>query len=149
MQFDDGEVLQGLDENWTFMGANAMEWACGLVVFLLISLFADSPARAMPFMLVGWILTTTTLAALRRSFPDQERGVRNAVATSCGFPPPGVGVPTSDSAKKRCRSLPPFRGGRMLSPFWKMGRKSVTPPNCLAPRDWQGNQYPLPFSSSR
>lgn len=94
-QFDDGEVLQGLDENWTFMGANAMEWACGLVVFLLISLFADSPARAMPFMLLGWILTTTTLAALRRSFPDQERGVRNAVATACGFPPPGIPLPSS------------------------------------------------------
>ena len=94
MQFDDGEVLQGLDENWTFMGGNAMEWACGLVVFLLISLFADSPARAMPFMLVGWILTTTTLAALRRSFPDEERGVRNAVATACGFPPPGIPMPS-------------------------------------------------------
>ncbi len=94
MKFDDGEVLQGLDENWTFMGANAMEWACGLVVFLLISLFADSPARAMPFMLLGWILTTTTLAGLRRSFPDQERGVRNAVATACGFPPPGIPAPS-------------------------------------------------------
>jgi hypothetical protein len=94
MQFDNGEVLQGLDEKWTFMGANAMEWACGLVVFLLISLFADSPARAMPFMLLGWVLTTTTLAALRRSFPDQERGVRNAVATACGFPPPGIPAPS-------------------------------------------------------
>lgn len=95
MRFDDGEVLQGLDENWTFMGANAMEWSCGLVVFLLISLFADSPARAMPFMLVGWILTTTTLASLRRSFPDQERGVRNAVCTACGFPPPGIPMPSA------------------------------------------------------
>lgn len=95
MQFDNGEVLQGLDENWTFMGANAMEWACGLVIFLLISLFADSPARAMPFMLLGWILTTTTLASLRKSFPDEERGVRNAVASSCGFPPPGIPAPAS------------------------------------------------------
>ncbi len=95
MQYDNGEVLQGLDEKWTFMGANAMEWACGLVVFILISLFADSPARAMPFMLLGWVLTTTTLAGLRRSFPDQERGVRNAVATACGFPPPGIPAPSS------------------------------------------------------
>ena len=94
MQFDDGEVLQGLDEDWTFMGANAMEWACGLVVFVLISLFADSPARAMPFMLLGWVLTTTTLAAMRRSFPDQERGVRNAVCVACGFPPPGIPAPS-------------------------------------------------------
>ena len=95
MRYDDGEVLQGLDENWTFMGANSMEWACGLVVFLLISLFAESPARAMPFMLLGWVLTTTSLAAMRRSFPDQERGVRNAVATACGFPPPGIPAPSS------------------------------------------------------
>ena len=94
MQFDDGEVLQGLDEDWTFMGANAMEWACGLVVFVLISLFADSPARAMPFMLLGWVLTTTTLAAMRRGFPDQERGVRNAVCVACGFPPPGIPAPS-------------------------------------------------------
>lgn len=94
MQFDNGEVLQGLDENWTFMGANAMEWGCGLVVFLLISLFADSPARAMPFMLLGWVLTTTTLASLRKSFPDEERGVRNAVASACGFPPPGIPAPS-------------------------------------------------------
>ena len=112
MQFDDGEVLQGLDENWTFMGANAMEWACGLVVFLLISLFADSPARAMPFMLVGWILTTTTLAALRRSFPDQERGVRNAVATACGFPPPGIPAPS------------------VLQPVWSGAPLRSLPENC-------------------
>lgn len=95
MQFDDGEVLQGLDEEWTFMGANAMEWACGLVVFVLISLFADSPARAMPFMLAGWVLTTTSLAGMRKSFPDEQRGVRNAIATSCGFPPPGIPMPSS------------------------------------------------------
>ena len=94
MHYDDGEVLQGLDENWTFMGGNVMEWGCGLVVFLLISLFADSPARAMPFMLLGWVLTTVTLASLRKSFPDEERGVRNAIAVACGFPPPGIPAPS-------------------------------------------------------
>ena len=93
MQFDDGEVLQGLDENWTFMGANAIEWASGLVVFMMISLFAESPGRAMPFMLAGWVLTTTTLASMRKSFPDEERGVRNALGTACGFPPPGIPKP--------------------------------------------------------
>ena len=95
MQFDDGEVLPGLNETWTFMGANAMEWACGLVVFLLISLFASSPARAMPFMLAGWVLTTTTLASLRKSFPDEQRGVRNAIGTACGFPPQDIPKPSS------------------------------------------------------
>jgi hypothetical protein len=92
---DDGEVLQGLNERWTFMGANAMEWACGLVVFLMISLFAATPGRAMPFMLIGWVLTTTSLASLRRSFPDEERGVRNAICAAAGVPPMGIPAPAS------------------------------------------------------
>ena len=94
MRFDDGEVLQGLDENWSFMGANGMEWGCALAVFMLISLFADSVARAMPFMLIGGIVTAVTLASMRKSFPDQERGVRNAVSTFFGFPPPGIPTPS-------------------------------------------------------
>lgn len=94
MRYDDGEVLQGLDENWSFMGANAMEWGCALAVFMLISLFADSVARAMPFMLIGGIVTAVTLASMRKSFPDQERGVRNAVTTFFGFPPPGIPAPS-------------------------------------------------------
>ena len=88
MQFDGGEVLQGLNDPWTFMGANAMEWACGLMVFLMISLFADSPAKAMPFMILGFVLTSTTMASLRKSFPDEQRGVRNAICTACGVEPP-------------------------------------------------------------
>lgn len=124
MQFDNGEVLQGLDENWTFMGGNAMEWACGLVVFLLISLFADSPARAMPFMLLGWILTTTTLASLRRSFPDQERGVRNAVATACGFPPPGIPLPSS---LQPVWSGAPSRAINPKSKFAELGLDKIFP----------------------
>ncbi len=93
MQYDDGEVLPGLDDEWTFMGANAMEWSAGLVMFFMISLFAETPARAMPFMLAGWVLTTTTLASLRNMFPDQQRGVRNVVMTACGFNPPGIPTP--------------------------------------------------------
>lgn len=95
MNYDNGEVLGGLHENWTFLGANAMEWAAGLVVFLLISIFAASPAKAMPFMLAGWVATTTQLALLRHMFPDEERGVRNAVMTACGFCPPDIPPPAS------------------------------------------------------
>lgn len=124
MQFDDGEVLQGLDEDWTFMGANAMEWACGLVVFVLISLFADSPARAMPFMLLGWVLTTTTLAAMRRGFPDQERGVRNAVCVACGFPPPGIPAP---SAMQPVWSGCPVREVRQGTKFVQLGLDKMFP----------------------
>lgn len=95
MTFDDGEVLPGLNEPWTFIGANAMEWGVGIVVFVMIGSFARTPASAMPFMLGGWVLTTTTLASIRNLFPDQERGVRNAVMTACGFPPPGIPMPSS------------------------------------------------------
>src|SRR5262249_28011606 len=124
MQFDDGEVLQGLDEEWTFMGANAMEWACGLVVFVMISLFADSPARAMPFMLLGWVLTTTTLAAMRRIFPDQERGVRNAVCVACGFPPPGIPAP---SVMQPIWSGSPMREAKTSSKFVQLGLEDMFP----------------------
>ncbi|MFN8391977.1 MAG: hypothetical protein U0136_16930 [Bdellovibrionota bacterium] len=124
MQFDDGEVLQGLDEEWTFMGANAMEWACGLVVFVMISLFADSPARAMPFMLLGWVLTTTSLAAMRRGFPDQERGVRNAVCVACGFPPPGIPAP---SVMQPVWSGCPMREVNKNSKFVQLGLSEMFP----------------------
>ena len=113
MRFDDGEVLQGLDEGWAFMGANAMEWGCGLMVFIMISLFADSPARAMPFMLLGGVLTATSLATMRKSYPDQERGVKNALCVAFGFPPPGIPEP---SALQSIWSACPLRG---LSPKCK------------------------------
>ena len=64
MNFDDGEVLPRLNDNWNFMGANAMEWSAGLAVFLLISLLSDSPGRVMPLMLLGWVSTTVMLAML-------------------------------------------------------------------------------------
>ena len=90
---DNGEVLQGLNEDWSFLGANLGEWLVGFVVFLMISLFGASPARMMPFMIMGWIGTTVALAVLRNMFPDQERGVRNALMTLCRFPPPGIPAP--------------------------------------------------------
>jgi hypothetical protein len=118
MRFDDGEVLQGLDESWSFMGANAMEWGCALAVFMMISLFADSVARAMPFMLIGGIMTAVTLASMRKSFPDQERGVRNAVSTFFGFPPPGIPAP---SKIQPIWSGAPLREIPKNSKFVKMG----------------------------
>lgn len=92
---DNGEVLQGLDARWSFGGANAMEWLCGMVVFFFISFFASKPASAMPAMIAGWVFTTMSLAGLRRSFPDEERGVRNKFMTACGFPPIGIPLPAA------------------------------------------------------
>src|SRR5262249_44466836 len=80
---------------WNFMGANIFEWGCGFMAFIIISLFAKNPVRAMPFMIGGSILTTTTLAAMRRTYPDEQRGLRNALLTACGFVPPGLPAPSS------------------------------------------------------
>ena len=95
MGYDNGEVLQGLNEPWTFVGANVSEWLSGLMMFFVISVFSDSPAKIMPLMLIGWLSTTVTLATIRRMFPDEERGVRNAMLTACGVPPPGIPLPAS------------------------------------------------------
>lgn len=94
MGFDNGEVLPGLNESWNFLGANLTEWASGFMVFIMVSLFSPSVGRAMPFMLLGWITTTVTLSSVRKSFPDEERGLRNALVTSCGMVPPGIPAPS-------------------------------------------------------
>ena len=91
--YDNGEVLQGLEEEWTFMGANVIEWACGLVVFLLIGSLGSNPARAMPFMIVGMIGTSSTLSSLRKVYPDEHRGVRNMFSTALGIDPLDIPPP--------------------------------------------------------
>lgn len=122
--YDDGEVLPGLDETWTFMGANAMEWAVGLVVFIMIGSFARTPASAMPMMLAGWIFTTATLASTRKLYPDEQRGVRNAILTSCGFPPPDVPSP---AAIQPVWSAAPLREIDPESKFSKLGLDKLFP----------------------
>jgi hypothetical protein len=124
MNYDNGEVLPGLNEQWTFMGANAMEWCVGLVVFVMIGSFARTPASAMPFMLGGWVLTTTTLATIRNMFPDQERGVRNAVMTACGFVPPGIPAP---SALQPVWSGAPVKELKKEIKFVKLGLNNLFP----------------------
>ncbi len=94
MQYDNGEVLPGLNETWTFGGATLVEWGAGFAVFCIISLFGRSPATLMPFMLTGWVTTTWTLASVRRMFPDEERGLRNFLMTSCGIQPFGIPAPS-------------------------------------------------------
>lgn len=107
---DSGEVLQGLSAKWTFLGATAMEWGCGIVMFFIVSLFGDTPVRLMPLMLAALVLTTLTMASLRKSFPDEERGVRNAFMTACGFAPTDIPTPAAlqpDWSSAPLRSLPP------------------------------------------
>lgn len=101
---DSGTEIPGLGEDWTFAGAKAMEWLAGLVAFMVVSeLFHLKPAHSMPVLLLVWFGTTLGLAAIRRKFPDEERGVRNAAMVAVGFPPPGIPTPAK---------LQPYWSGR-------------------------------------
>ena len=96
MNYDDGQVLQGLQVKWTFLGATLLEWGAGFVVFLILSLFAK-PGRMglmVPFMVGGWVATTVGMASVRNLFPDEERGVRNALMSKCGFKPMDIPSPS-------------------------------------------------------
>ena len=91
---DNGEVIPGLNEDWTFAGCKAMEWAAGFVMMLVFSeLFFTKPAKQMPYLMTVWMMTTLTLASVRRQFPDEERGLRNYLMTALGFCPPYIPAP--------------------------------------------------------
>jgi hypothetical protein len=90
---DSGEVIPGLNEDWTFMGAKLMEWMGGLMTAFMVSTAYDKPAHVMPLLVLVWVGTTLTLALTRKKFPDEERGVRNMVMAACGFEPPGIPAP--------------------------------------------------------
>lgn len=91
---DSGAEIPGLGESWTFAGAKAMEWVAGLVAFMVVSeLFKINPAHSMPVLMLVWLGTTLGLASVRRRFPDEERGVRNAAMVALGFAPPGIPAP--------------------------------------------------------
>jgi len=90
---DSGDVIPGLNEDWTFGGCKAMEWMAGLMMALMLGTGLEKPANYMPFLVLVWIGTTLGLAALRKRFPDEERGVRNLVMASCGFEPIGIPAP--------------------------------------------------------
>ncbi len=91
---DNGEVIGALNEDWNFAGANLPEWMSGFVVFLIASEMFDKISRSMPILLMMWIGTTFLLAAARKSFPDEERGLRNAVMVALGFIPIGLPAPS-------------------------------------------------------
>ena len=69
-------------------------------------------------------MTAVTLASMRKSFPDEERGVRNAVATTFGFPPPGIPIP---SKLQPVWSGAPLREIPKSSKFSKMGFSQMFP----------------------
>lgn len=91
---DDGEVIPGLNEPWTFAGATATEWGSGMVMLMITSeLFHLNPARSMPILIAVIVGTALLMAQARRSFPDEQRGLRNFLMVSMGLRPPGMPAP--------------------------------------------------------
>lgn len=94
---DNGEEIPGLNEEWNFLGASIQEWIAGVAMFFVSSevIFQGKFASGMPVLLVICIATTLGLSSVRRSFPDETRGVRNYFLTLCGFAPPGIPTPAT------------------------------------------------------
>ena len=90
---DNGDVIPGLNEDWTFAGCKVFEWLAGLITAMLVASAFDRPGQQMPLIIIVWIGTTLGLAGLRKQFPDEERGVRNVCMVSLGFEPPGIPAP--------------------------------------------------------
>ena len=90
---DNGGVIPGLNEDWTFAGCKLFEWMAGLVSGMLLSSFYEKPGSAMPILLIAVVGTTLGLAQLRRQFPDEERGVRNYFMVLAGLAPNGIPAP--------------------------------------------------------
>ncbi len=90
---DAGEVIPGLNEDWTLLGAKLNEWIAGMLVFMLCGDLILGWGSTMPLLLMIWVGTTLTLASFRRVLPDQERGLRNNIMVYFGFPPPGIPTP--------------------------------------------------------
>lgn len=93
---DDGYVIPGLNEDYTLGGAKIMEWVSGCTMALVLQeVFFTNTARSMPLIIAIVVLTTFSMAAARRGFPDEERGLRNMVMLAVGVPPPGIPIPST------------------------------------------------------
>lgn len=93
-KMDDGHVIPALNENWTFAGATPMEWASGLAAAIIFSeLFVSNLGRSMPLILMVLISVPILLATLRKTYPDEERGLRNHLMSILGIAPPGIPKP--------------------------------------------------------
>lgn len=91
---DSGEEIPGLNEGWTFIGCKASEWIAGIsMMFTLPVLTGLSAGKSMPILLATAVGTAYGLAALRRQFPDENKGLMNFVMVSIGIAPPGIPAP--------------------------------------------------------
>ena len=92
---DNGDEIPGLNQEWTFLGANIMEWSAGFAAMVICSevLFKGQVASAVPFLLIICVGTVVGLKSARAMYPDESRGLRNHMMTLCGFAPPGIPAP--------------------------------------------------------
>jgi hypothetical protein len=92
---DDGYVIPGLNENWTFAGAKPMEWMAGFVVMMIyVELFVTNMGKQMPIILMLLVLVPMGLATLRKTYPDEEKGVANHLMSVLGIAPPTIPKPS-------------------------------------------------------
>lgn len=92
---DNGEVIPGLNDGWTFLGAKLMEWVSGLIMAMLVGQMFGLKPTDFPFFAAAVIGTTFGMRNIRNKFPDEEKGIANMVATSLGFAPPKIPKPAS------------------------------------------------------
>ncbi|MCB0309842.1 MAG: hypothetical protein KDD42_01325 [Bdellovibrionales bacterium] len=92
---DSGHVIPGLNEEWTLAGAKLNEWICGVGAFMMCQFLFEKPTRAMPLLIAILVGTALGLAAVRRRFPDEEKGLRNFCFMIAGVQPPGIPAPSA------------------------------------------------------
>jgi hypothetical protein len=121
---DSGEEIPALNEDWTFMSANFMEWMTGFCMFIISNelFFKGKTGTSVPILMAIWVTTTLSLAGLRNKFPDEQRGVRNYIMTCCGFEPPGIPAPAE---LQKDWSGAPMREMSDKSPFLELGLDKV------------------------
>ncbi len=91
---DNGDVIPGLGEKWSFMGATAMEWISGASMGILMQEFVfGGGSKTVPLLLAVLLATTFGLAGARKKFPDEEKGVANALMVKMGVFPPRMPAP--------------------------------------------------------
>lgn len=122
---DNGVVIPGLDEDWSLGGAKLAEWGAGFMAFIIASEFFDNVGRSMPYLLVILVTTTMAVAAVRKTFPDEERGIRNAALTAMGIEPPGIPPPAA------------------LQPYWSGAPTRSLGADCEMVRLGLDNIFPL------
>lgn len=122
---DSGEEIPGLNEDWTLLGAKLMEWVSGLVMCMVVSeIFMLKTTKVAPILVMVLLGTVFGLAALRRRYPDEERGIRNQAMVAMGLPPPGIPAPASIQPQW---SGAPVRGQEERSYFEQLGLAQVFP----------------------